>query len=538
MLLNRTRSTTHLLMFIMTLGLLASSLGTATAQTPVASPVASPVAITPSYVEAECMYDLPDGLTEGENTFCGWVTAPMYSDGSGDDTVTLPVIRIASVNDNPEPEPLMILLGGPGQNMSAVLPMFSDDLPYWNFMLERQDVILFDQRGMGLATPTLACPFERIGEDGQVSDANIGFAILRCGAELQMEDVDVTAFTTQSNAADIESIRIAMGYEQVNLYGISYGSKLALSAIRDYPDSIRSTIIASPLPLESNPFADQTLGFDNALSEVWTACAADPVCAEANPDPEAAYLQAVELLKTEPMTMTAINPATGDSLELPIDNYQFMQILYLGVFVGDITPLLPYLVTSVAEGDDTYLQMFGPMIFAGGGLSNGALFTYFCQDEVPFSSQSDTAQIIGSADLSTPMTDGSWISLGDQSDTICRMWNFPAADQIEAEAVVSDEPLLIMTGTFDPITPASNGEIVQANFPNSQLVNFAAMGHDPASTVPECSGPIILSFLDDPSAEVDGSCANAPVDFPTEEELDTVTATPAATPAIEPIGGV
>ena len=525
------------LMMIVTLGLLIAPLGTVTAQTPEASPIASPIAITPSFEEAECMYDLPAGLTEGENTFCGWVTAPMYPDGSAAGTVTLPIIRVASTSENPEPDPLLILLGGPGQNMSAVLPMFSDELPYWNFMLERQDVILFDQRGMGMSTPTLSCPFERIGEDGQVSDANIGFAIVRCGAELQLEGIDPSAFTTQTNAADIEAIRIAMGYDQVNLYGISYGSKLALSAIRDYPDSIRSTIIASPLPLEQNPFADQTIGFSHALTEVWDACAADPICAEANPDPETAFLHAVERLKREPINVIASNPMTGESIELPIDHYQFLQVLYLGVFVGDLTPLVPYLVTSVAEGDDTILQMFGPMLLVGGGLSMGALFTYFCQDEVPFSPVSETSQIVSNAGLSKPFTDGSWISLGDQTYTICRMWDFPPADQIEAEAVTSDEPLLILTGTFDPITPASNGGVVQANFPNSQWVNFTAMGHDPASTVPDCSGPMILDFLDDPMAEVEASCADTPVQFPTEEELDSSLATPVASPEIVPITG-
>lgn len=518
------------LMVIITLGLLVAPMGTTVAQTPGSSPIVSPVAASPTYQEAECMYDLPSGLTEGEDAFCGWVSAPMYPDSNRAETVSLPIIRIASVSDNPAPEPLMILLGGPGQNMSSVLPAFGDEYPLWDFMRDRQDVILFDQRGMGLSSPSLACPFERVSEDGQASDANIGFALLRCGGELQREGIDLTAFTTEYNAADIESIRIAMGYDQVNLYGISYGSKLALSAVRDYPDSIRSTIIASPLPLGNNPFSDQTLGFHHALEQVWAACADDPVCAEANPDPAGDFIKAVNLLKTDPMTILATNPATGEKLELPIDNYQFMQILYLGVFVGDYVPLVPYLVTAVAAGDDSILQLFGPGLLAGGILSMGALFTYFCQDEVPFSPAEETSQIIADADLPAPFTDGSWISLGDQSYTICQMWSLPAADPIESEAISSNEPLLIFTGTFDPITPASNGDVVAANFPNSQLVNFAAQGHDPASYVPGCSGPMILGFLDDPGAEVDTACADASVVFPSPEDLESIPAAPVASP--------
>lgn len=532
MLPKTSQSLARRLMIVVTLGLLVASGTPAMAQTPAASPVASPVAEAPSWEEAECMYDLPSGLTDGENVICGWVTAPMYPDGSQAGTVTLPVIRVLATTDTPEPDPLVILLGGPGQNMSAVLPLFGEELPYWSYMLERQDVILFDQRGMGLSTPTLACPFERINSGGAPeTDTNIGFALMQCGAVLQSEGVDPAAFTTETNAADIEAIRIAMGYDQVNLYGISYGSKLALSAVRDYPDSIRSTIIASPLPLEQNPFADQTLGFDHALEQVWAACAADPICAEANPDPAGDFVRAVDRLKTEPMTITATNPTTGQPMELVIDNYQFMQVLYLGVFVGDLVPIVPYLVTSVAEGDDSILQLLSPLLLADGGISLGALFTYFCQDEVPFSPGNETTGLVQDADLAAPFNDGSWIGLGDQTYTICRMWQFPAANEIENEAVVSDEPILIFTGTFDPITPESSGEIVANNFPNSQWVNFAAQGHDPASFVPECSGPMIIGFLDDPLAPVDAACADAPVSF-TTPDLD---ATPEASPAVLPV---
>lgn len=111
---------------------------------------------------------------------------------------------------------------------------------------------------------------------------------------------------------------------------------------------------------------------------------------------------------------------------------------------------------------------------------------------------------------------------------ICPIWNYPIADAVENDAVVSDNPLLILTGTYDPITPASNGEHILAHFSNGQLIEFTNMGHDPASFVPECSGPIILGFLDDPFATVDGSCAAIPLDFtyPSSE------ATPASTPVI------
>ena len=281
-----------------------------------------------------------------------------------------------------------------------------------------------------------------------------------------------------------------------------------------------------------NPFAGQTIGFDQALKEVWDACAADAECAAANPDPAGDLTKALELLKKEPIQLEITDPVSGQSMTLPIDNIQFMQIVYLGVFVGPLVPIVPYLVTSVAQGDDSVLQMVGPYLAAGGGLSMGATFTYFCQDEVPFSQKSATDAELADAGLAPYMTDGSWISLGDQAYSLCRMWLFPPADEIEAEAVVSDEPILILTGRFDPITPPSYGELVLGNFPNGQLVMFENQGHDPASAPAACSGPMIMAFLDDPTAEVDGSCAAEPVDF----SIPDPGATPVASPVAEPIG--
>ena len=520
-----------LLLLIFALAIVFSPMASTLAQTPVASPAATPVAEAPSFREDECAYDLPDGLT-ADDVRCGWVTAPMYPDGKKEGVVQLPIMRILATTDTPAAEPLLILLGGPGQNMSAVTPMFSNDLQLWNFMLERQDVILFDQRGMGASMPTLACPFERATGESGAAEAGVavGFALMRCPIELAAEGTDLSAFTTEANAADIEAIRVAMGYEQVDLYGISYGSKLALSAIRDYPDSIRASIIASPLPLETNPFYDQVVGFESALDQIWAACLADTQCAADNPDPEGSYLAAVERLQTEPMSIEVMVPGTEGMTELPVDHYTFMQLLYLGVFVGPLAPMLPYLVTEVAAGEDAVLQVFAPFAVMSGGLSNGALFTYFCQDEVPFASSKDTNKALAAADLSDPIDDGTFISLGDQSYQICGIWKLKSADPIENEAVVSDEPLLIMTGSLDPITPPGNGDVVAANFPNSQLVEFTAQGHDPASNDPECGNALITQFLDDPTAQIDAACASDPIEFYTYDEIFEPLATPVATP--------
>lgn len=520
--------------YILSMMMLFGSFAPALAQTPAASPVASPVAAAvPSYEDGECAYDLPDGMEQGKNAFCGWVTAPMYPDADRPETVRIPIIRFAATTDTPAADPLLILLGGPGQNMSAVLPAFDEQAAMWNYMLERQDVILFDQRGMGKSEPSLTCPIEKDMASGEANDIAVGFGLMNCSKQLQEQGIDLTAFTTTNNAADIEAIRVAMGYEQVNLYGISYGSKLALAALRDYPDSIRSTIIASPLPMEDNVFATQTIGFDHALKYVWDACAADEACAAANPDPAAALETATQNLKANPVKVQAANPMTGDAIELELNDIMFLQLVYMGVFVSPLTPYLPNLVTQTAQGDYQLLEELSAYLILGGGVSMGVLLTYFCQEEVAYSPQAETVAKETEAGIAPVLQSPSWVGLGDTMYPLCDMWKLDPSDPIENEPVVSDEPMLILTGSFDPITPASNAEPIAANFPNSQTVEFTAQGHDPASSAFGCSEDMITGYLNDPNAKVDGSCAIQDIEF---AEPESPQGTPIATPVASPAG--
>ena len=112
----------RLLSALFAIAMLATPFAPAAAQTPVASPVAE----APAFRESDCMYDLPPGLSADE-VLCGWVRAPMYPDGSRPGTVELPIIRVLATTDAPAPEPLMILLGGPGQSLDAALPLFGND---------------------------------------------------------------------------------------------------------------------------------------------------------------------------------------------------------------------------------------------------------------------------------------------------------------------------------------------------------------------------------------------------------------------------
>ncbi|MEJ7839265.1 MAG: hypothetical protein WKF81_10630 [Thermomicrobiales bacterium] len=110
-----------------------------------------------TFTETDCPTPLPESLVEGDNASCGTVYVPAFHDDPDGAEFTLSVTVLESTSDTPAAEPLVILTGGPGQASAAVLPLFSDDAPLYRPLLERQDVILFDQRGTGFSEPALTC---------------------------------------------------------------------------------------------------------------------------------------------------------------------------------------------------------------------------------------------------------------------------------------------------------------------------------------------------------------------------------------------
>lgn len=515
----------------------------ALAQTPEASPVAT---TAPIFEETACVRELPEPLVEGESATCGTVTAPMYYDREISETVQLSVVRIMSTSDTPAGEPLVILTGGPGQPLDSVLTLFGNQAPLYQPLLEVQDVILFDQRGMGMSTPSLACPFEQqatatpvagappaASPMAEMSSANALQPLLECGQQLLDSGIDPTAFTTTSNAADVNAIREALGANKVDLLGISYGSELALAVMRDYPDAIDSVILASPLPLEANFLSSQLTGFDAALKRIFAGCEDDPECAAANPDLEQSLEQVVAQLNESPLTIETKALMTGDPLEVPVDGALFLTALYTSIFVGSAIPAVPSLITTTAAGDTALLENLIPLVLLPIPSTQGALFTYVCQEEYPYTSEQEIEQDLADVDALPLLRGDDFIGATALSFVVCGEWEFPTAPESINQPVRSDIETLIFSGGFDPITPPQFADDVAANLPNSTVVDVPGLGHDPVTTGGQCTIGIAVSFLADPEAPVDAGCAaDLTVDFsPEQAPGGTPAASPVASPA-------
>lgn len=477
---------------------------------------ATPVTGDGIFQPAACMVALPAGFTEGVNASCGYLVVPLKHAEPNGPTINLAVVRLKSTSSSPAPEPLVMLNGGPGGSMEHfLLPQFAPG-GYYSYapFLDRQDVIVFDQRGAGKSQPALDCPVSSEGSSSAATPSSSGTPFEECLEEWRASGVDLTAFRTAESAADVESLRMALGYEQIDLYGVSYGTRLALEIMRDYPNAIRSAVLSSPLPPQVDPFAGQLIGFDGALTAIFSDCAADSACNEAFPNLESK----LETVYTNLNERSVPVKVTGQSPDLYVDGAAFLSALYVMVYGTQTASYIPAFLDEIAAGNAKALETLVNWAFSFNfELASGDLYSVTCQDEAPFSDRSTASAAAEAAGvrpmlLNKKFQNWGWIGIF----AVCDEVGFPPAPANENVPVKSSIPTLVFTGEYDPITPPAYGELLANDLSELTLVRVRGVSHSPMDGGGACTIGIAASFLASSSTAIDTGCLSVifPV-FPT-----------------------
>lgn len=295
-----------------------------------------PTGAAGEFIEGDCPLEVPDGV----DITCGWLTVPENRQADTGATVSLPVAILAARGANPLPEPVFYLEGGPGGSALAGL-----DSWYTSPYLEQHDLVIFDQRGTGFSEPSLNCP--EMDEDAETD------AVAACRDRLLDEGVDLTAYTSRESAADIEALRVALGYDQINLYGISYGTRLALTMMRDYPDAIRAVVLDGVYPPNIDTNYNVTTDTFDLINLMFYDCLIQPACVEAFPDLETRFYEQLESLLDEPAV--GVNP---DGEEVTLYAEDVIGTLSQQLQTTGLISAIPASLDAFARGDfDTYLEL-------------------------------------------------------------------------------------------------------------------------------------------------------------------------------------
>ncbi len=479
------------------------------AAAPAAPPAPRAAAYEPRFEPAPCPIALPAGAT----VECGVLYVPEDRSTPDGPQVALAVAILRSSSPTPAPDPVIYLEGGPGGTA-----LYSIERWIAIGLHAERDVIVIDQRGTGFSEPALDCP--------EVSNFTLRYlrspewfqrdGLLVCRRRLASEGVLLKAYHSAANAADIDDLRQALGYEQVNLFGISYGTRLALTVMRDYPQHIRSVTLDSTYPPQIDLYAEYPANVVRAFDALFDGCAADAACAAAYGDVRGKFYGMVERLNERAVLLTLTEPRSGTETPVVMTGDSMVGLLFLLLYDTNVIPQLPRVMALAADGDYAPLEELLAAVYfssmepeAGlqdlnNGFSEGMYYSVQCQDEMPFT---DTAALKLRA-AAVPVLEQYFLDGFDLDQVMCRIWRVPARPDLENVSVQSDIPTLILAGQYDPITPPAWGQRAAESLPQSYYFEFPGYGHGVSVDGP-CATSVLLAFLRDPSVAPDGSCVAA-----------------------------
>ncbi len=456
----------------------------------------------------ECTFAGPSGY----KAECGYVIVPEdRHDPKNKNVIKLYVVVFRSSSPAPAPDPLIYLHGGPGGIAVYQASYLLQDV--LNTFLPGRDVITFDQRGAGFSEPSLDCT----GQEGfflehldmAITTREYSVAqtdsLLKCREQLIEQGVNLAAYTSAQNAADVDDVRAALGYEQVNLLGASYGTRLALTVMRDHPEHVRSAILDSVAPLETHAFNERAINFQAALDRMFAKCAADPDCNQTYPNLEATFYDLVDELNADPVAVSISHPFSGARYQAQVSGDRLIEVVFRNLYYTDSLTTLPRMIVDVRAGKyDVLSQNLALPLQLVLLISEGMYYSIMCAEEADFSSYDEVLAINAEAKLA-PQVRAYFNDYLYQIYGTCEQWDAAMVNPVEIQPVISGIPTLVLAGEYDPITPPRWSKQAAANLSNSFYFEFMGGAHGLIMSN-HCALQIAAQFIADPSREPDSAC--------------------------------
>ncbi len=467
--------------------------GSLAAQTAVSSEPLPELALTP------CPDDAVAPPLAGQEVLCG--TLEVYENRraqSGRKIGLHVMVRPASVEATRPP--VFWLAGGPGVPATLEGAAFSQ---LSAAILQHRDLVLVDVRGIGRSNG-LEC--EPSGPKNRVQ--SFLYYLLphaeakRC-VEALAERADLTQYTTSYAADDLDDVRRALGYEKLALAGASYGTRLGLEILRRHADKVELAMLLGVAP----PGMAAPMGFARSLEvtkdEMLRACAADETCRTAYPNFAENLAKVLARAAAGPVSATVTNPQTGENEEVTLEYGDFVMGVRFVLYSAEGAAEFPARIESAVAGD--FAPLLQDIAVRVGGirqvLSYGLFYSMRCAEDLPF------------VDLEKERQDAAGTMLGtfriDRELLNCTVWPRAEIDPTFRQPVTANVPVLLLSGSEDPVTPPIHADVVARTLPRSVHVVFANRAHgffDPEAL--GCLVPMLDTFFERSSVDgLDVSCA-------------------------------
>lgn len=410
---------------------------------------------------------------------CGTVAVPENRDKPEGRQVGLNVVLFRATLPAPHLPPLFEIDGGPGLAVTRKADFYvTDGAPY----RQRRDVVMIDQRGTGGSNP-LSCP-ELGGPEGALKPMLPADAVARCRASLEGK-ADLDHYLTQDAVADIDAVRAVLGYERIDIFGLSYGTTVALRYLATHPGRVRAAFLMSVAPPTAMPPANHATAGERAFRLLAAECAADKGCSSTY-DLDKDYERAIAILPT-------LDNAPAAEV--------FTEKLRSLMYQPSTARRIPWIVHAASEGNLTpFLEATrqrGP-----GAYFDGMFLAVTC------------AEGFGLMNFEAASAAARATRFGDyrlrRQRAACDAWGKTGSVPKDFLApVTSRAAVLMISGGLDPVTPPEWAETLVKSLPNARQVVIPASGHifDGLSRIDTCLDPMILRFLDSGDLKaVDAGC--------------------------------
>ena len=415
---------------------------------------------------------------------CGWLEVAENPDEPEGRKIMIRVARIPARGRVAEPDPLVFFAGGPGQAATESWPIVAGAL---SKLSESRDILLVDQRGTGQSNP-LKCPQVELDEALALDWDELAGSTREC---LDSLDGDPRFYTTTIAMYDVDAARAALGYDQVNLFGGSYGTRAAQVYLRLFPDRVRSVVLDSVVPQTLALGTEHAKKLDQAIYRVLRSCNEDALCGTAFPDTAGKLALLISELEENPVDITVEHPTTGEPFALTFNREVLSTALRFLTYSADTQAMLPLLIHEAAT-EQRFDRLASQMLIAATGLqesiSQGMEMSVMCSEDFP---------------LYPAVTEPNDYLLGDimeKSINIqCSVWPRGPVPQNFHEPVSGDVPVLLLSGELDPVTPPEYADQVAVHFTSSRHLIAPGQGH--IATTRGCMGTIVSEFVIEGSAD-------------------------------------
>jgi pimeloyl-ACP methyl ester carboxylesterase len=425
---------------------------------------------------------------------CGSFRVRENRDDPASKELQLHVAVIPALRLKPAAVPLFILSGGPGQ---AASDFYLSVAPAFARIRRDRDLVLVDQRGTGRSN-RLDCELPDDSDFTVLDPQKLQALVRECRASLPG---DPRYYTTSIAVRDLDDVRAALGYEKVNLYGISYGTRVAQHYMRRYPGRVRAAILDGVVPAEVALGPDIAIEAQHAVDSTLQRCARDMDCAGQFPEISAQFTALQARLRKEPVIVSIPHPLTGEQTSTRLDAARLGAAIRLLTYADETVSTLPLLIheaQSLRAPQALAAQYLRVESDVQEQIAEGMHFAVVCSEDAPrWDQQNVTADALARTYLGTALMSG--------MRAACAEWPRGPVDADFGEPLQSDVQTLLLSGTADPVTPQRYADQIMKGLRNGKHLVAAGQGHGQLATgcIPRLAAEFIAAGT---AAGLDEAC--------------------------------